>query len=90
MRLVAARPASQLHWDESEVDPDVLVVGDTDGSLKAWFDVRQESVVLLRPDRIVGGASPAYAASNMVRAFLSSAGASASRYSDPTISRSLR
>jgi 3-(3-hydroxy-phenyl)propionate hydroxylase len=65
-RLVAARPAVQLHWEEPG---DVLVVGDLDGSLKNWFDAHPESVLLLRPDRIVGGASPAYAASDMVRAF---------------------
>jgi 3-(3-hydroxy-phenyl)propionate hydroxylase len=69
VRLVAARPASQLHWNESNPDESVLVVGDIDGSLKRWFDAHPESVLLVRPDRIVGGASPAYAASDMVRAF---------------------
>jgi 3-(3-hydroxy-phenyl)propionate hydroxylase len=69
VRLVAARPAVQLHWDEAVPDDSVLIVGDLDGSLKRWFDARPESVVLLRPDRIVGGASPAYAASDMVRGF---------------------
>jgi hypothetical protein len=68
-RLVTARPAVQLNWDEGEPDEEVLVVGDLDGSLKRWFDGHAESVVLLRPDRIVGGASPAYAASAMVRSF---------------------
>jgi 3-(3-hydroxy-phenyl)propionate hydroxylase len=69
VRLVAARPAVQLRWQEAEPDDTVLVVGDLDGSLKRWFDARPESVLLLRPDRIVAGASPAYAASDMVRAF---------------------
>lgn len=76
VRLVAARPAVQLRWDEaatedggSEASGRAVVVGDLDGSLKRWFDQRPESVLLLRPDRIVGGASPAYAASDMVRAF---------------------
>jgi 3-(3-hydroxy-phenyl)propionate hydroxylase len=69
VRLVTARPAVQLNWDELEPDDSVLVVGDVDGSLKRWFDSHQESVLLLRPDRIVGGASPAYAASDMLRAF---------------------
>jgi len=69
VRLVAARPASQLHWNEPNPDESVLVVGDVDGSLKRWFDAHPESVLLVRPDRIVGGASPAYAASDMVRAF---------------------
>lgn len=73
VRLVAARPAVQLTWDDDATDDttdqDLLVIGDLDGSLKRWFDARPESVILLRPDRIVGGASPAYAASTMVRAF---------------------
>ena len=70
VRLVAARPAVQLNWEEAGSDDDsVLIVGDVDGSLKRWFDAHAESVVLVRPDRIVGGASSAYAASDMVRGF---------------------
>ena len=70
VRLVAARPAVQLSWEEAESgDDSVLIVGDVDGSLKRWFDAHAESVVLIRPDRIVGGASSAYAASDMVRGF---------------------
>jgi 3-(3-hydroxy-phenyl)propionate hydroxylase len=84
VRLVTARPAVQLNWEEPEpvlaaggvvpprpAPPDdaVLIVGDLDGALKRWFDGHAESVLLLRPDRIVGGASRAYAASDMVRAF---------------------
>ena len=69
VRLVAVRPAVQLHWNQGDPDPDVLVVGDVDGSLKRWFDAHPESVVLVRPDRIVGGASAAHAASDMVRGF---------------------
>ena len=69
VRLVTARPAVQLNWEEPEPDDAVLVVGDLDGALKRWFDAHPESVLLLRPDRIVGGASQAYAASDMVRAF---------------------
>jgi 3-(3-hydroxy-phenyl)propionate hydroxylase len=69
VRLVAARPAVQLHWDEAAPDDSVLIVGDLDGSLKRWFDAHAESVLLLRPDRIVGGASRAYATSEMVRGF---------------------
>jgi 3-(3-hydroxy-phenyl)propionate hydroxylase len=70
-RLVAARPAVQLGWDDpaSPGHADVLVVGDHDGALKRWFDGHAESVLLVRPDRIVGGASPAHAASDMVRGF---------------------
>jgi 3-(3-hydroxy-phenyl)propionate hydroxylase len=70
VRMVAARPGVQLRWDEPGLaDDSVLIVGDLDGSLKRWFDAHAESVVLVRPDRIVGGASSAYAASDMVRAF---------------------
>jgi 3-(3-hydroxy-phenyl)propionate hydroxylase len=82
VRLVTARPAVQLNWEEpvltaggvvaprpAQPDDAVLIVGDLDGALKRWFDAHLESVLLLRPDRIVGGASPAYAASDMVRAF---------------------
>jgi 3-(3-hydroxy-phenyl)propionate hydroxylase len=70
-RLVAARPAVQLGWEEAAPDDDnsVLIVGDLDNSLKRWFDAHAESVVLVRPDRIVGGASSAHAASDMVRGF---------------------
>ncbi len=75
IRLVSARPAGQLDWAVAEAGDDVLVVGDLDGSLKRWFDVRGDSVVLLRPDRIVGGACPAFAASELVRAFTGTVGA---------------
>ncbi|MBL7493966.1 bifunctional 3-(3-hydroxy-phenyl)propionate/3-hydroxycinnamic acid hydroxylase [Frankia sp. AgB1.9] len=85
VRVVEARPATQLHWNATALDgtvpdaaaPDdsVLVVGDLDGSLKRWFDAHPESVLLVRPDRIVGGASPAHAASEMVRAFDAAVGA---------------
>lgn len=70
VRLVTVRPVEQLDWnDEGGAPDDVLVVGDLHGLLKGWFDSRPESVVLLRPDRIVGGASEAHAASEMVRDF---------------------
>jgi 3-(3-hydroxy-phenyl)propionate hydroxylase len=85
VRLVTARPAVQLTWAEPEPgngeapgpgdwgapEPGdaVLIVGDLDGGLTRWFGGHPESVLLLRPDRIVAGASPAYAASAMVRAF---------------------
>lgn len=69
VRLVTVRPAVQMMWKEDAESEDVLVVGDLDGSMKRWFDAHEESVVLLRPDRLVGGASAAYAASDMVRAF---------------------
>jgi 3-(3-hydroxy-phenyl)propionate hydroxylase len=84
VRLVTARPAVQLNWDEPgpgnpRPEDGVLIVGDLDGSLKRWFDGHAESVLLIRPDRIVGGASPAYAASDMVRAFAAVIGATEER-----------
>jgi 3-(3-hydroxy-phenyl)propionate hydroxylase len=54
-KFVAARPLNQLHWTGHD-DPDVLVVGDRCGDLKAWFDAHQESVLFLRPDRCIAGA----------------------------------
>ena len=54
-RFVAARPLTQLHWTGHD-DPDVVVVGDRSGALKAWFDAHTESVLFLRPDRCVAGA----------------------------------
>jgi 3-(3-hydroxy-phenyl)propionate hydroxylase len=93
VRLVEARPATQLRWNAppaagpapdggvglstggAALDDPVVVVGDLDGSLKRWFDAHPESVLLIRPDRIVGGASPAHAASDMVRAFDAAVGA---------------
>jgi 3-(3-hydroxy-phenyl)propionate hydroxylase len=73
IQLVEARPAEQLHWLSTGSHP---VLGDAHGALRAWFDARPESVVLIRPDRIVGGAAPAHAASAMLRAFLDTAGQS--------------
>lgn len=73
VRLIAARPAVQVSWDDARAaadNDDVLVLGDTDGVLKAWFDSHAESVVLVRPDRILGGAAPAHTASAMVSDFL--------------------
>lgn len=54
-RFVAARPITQLHWTGHD-DPDVVIVGDTTGALKKWFDVHSESVLFLRPDRCIAGA----------------------------------
>ncbi len=53
--FVAARPLTQLHWTGHD-DPDVVVVGDRGGDLKAWFDTHPESVLFLRPDRCIAGA----------------------------------
>jgi 3-(3-hydroxy-phenyl)propionate hydroxylase len=54
-KFVAARPMTQLHWTGHD-DPDVVVVGDRTGALKAWFDTHTDSVLFLRPDRCVAGA----------------------------------
>lgn len=54
-RFVALRPATQLNWTGQD-DPDVVIIGDRRGDLKAWFDEHEESVVFLRPDRCIAGA----------------------------------
>jgi 3-(3-hydroxy-phenyl)propionate hydroxylase len=54
-RFVTLRPLTQLHWTGHD-DPDVVIVGDRCGDLKAWFDTHQESVLFLRPDRCIAGA----------------------------------
>jgi 3-(3-hydroxy-phenyl)propionate hydroxylase len=54
-KFVAARPLGQLHWTGHD-DPDVAIVGDRGGDLKAWFDTHKESVLFLRPDRCIAGA----------------------------------
>lgn len=54
-RFVSARPLTQLRWTGHD-DPDVVIVGDRTGGLKAWFDTHRESVLFLRPDRCIAGA----------------------------------
>lgn len=54
-RFFALRPVTQLHWTGHD-DPDVVIVGDRRGDLKAWFDTHSDSVLFLRPDRCVAGA----------------------------------
>lgn len=66
VRLVELRPASQVHWAGHDHD-DVTVAGDTTGALKRFFDAHDESVVLVRPDRVVVAACPAYRTSAVVR-----------------------
>ena len=51
-RLVVVRPMPQLRWAERG-DDDVVVVGDQERKIKAWFDRAPGSVVVLRPDRFV-------------------------------------
>lgn len=67
VKLAELRPLSQLHWDGHD-HPDVTVIGDSTGALKKFFDAHPESVLLLRPDRVVAAACPAYRTSAMVRA----------------------
>lgn len=55
--FVALRPITQLHWTGHDDPPDVIVVGDRTGALKAWFDTHEESVMFLRPDRCIAGAA---------------------------------
>ena len=50
--FVAVRPMTQLHWPGHD-DPDVVIVGDRTGALKAWFDTNTDSVLFLRPDRYI-------------------------------------
>lgn len=68
-RFIALRPLTQLHW-EGHDDPDVVVVGDATGELKAWFDGHAESVLFLRPDRCVAGAGIAQLAPELSAAVL--------------------
>ncbi len=71
-RFVALRPLTQLHWTGAETpdDPDVVIVGDRTGGLKAWFDVHKESVVFLRPDRCIAGACIAQLAPDLSASLL--------------------
>lgn len=62
--FVAVRPLTQLHWTGQD-DPDVVIVGDCTGALKAWFDAHAESVLFLRPDRCIAGACIAQLASEL-------------------------
>jgi len=67
--LVTVRPLVQLQWTGHD-DPDVLIVGDRTGELKAWFDTHQESVLFLRPDRCIAGAGIAQLAPELSAALV--------------------
>jgi 3-(3-hydroxy-phenyl)propionate hydroxylase len=67
VKLVALRPQTQLNWNDEDSD-EVLIVGDAEGKLKQWFDRHEESVLFLRPDRFVAGASKTQDASSMIQA----------------------
>jgi len=62
--FVAVRPMTQLHWRGHD-DPDVVIVGDRTGALKAWFDTHTDSVLFLRPDRCIAGACIAQRAAEL-------------------------
>lgn len=51
--LVHAVPATQLPWAKAAAAPGVRVVGDESGVLKAWFDERPFSAIIVRPDHVV-------------------------------------
>lgn len=54
---------TQRAWAEERfAGSGTLIVGDIDGSLKAWFDTRATGVVFLRPDRFVAAISLAQVA----------------------------
>lgn len=57
-RFLAARPSTQLNWTAAgeTPDPDVTVVGDRTGALKAFFDTQRDSVLFIRPDRCIAAA----------------------------------
>jgi 3-(3-hydroxy-phenyl)propionate hydroxylase len=63
-RFVAVRPMTQLRWTGHD-DPDVDIVGDRTGALKAWFDAHTDSVLFLRPDRCIAGACVAQRAAEV-------------------------
>ncbi|MGY4711648.1 bifunctional 3-(3-hydroxy-phenyl)propionate/3-hydroxycinnamic acid hydroxylase [Mycolicibacterium sp. CBM1] len=68
-RFLALRPVTQLSWPDQD-DPDVVVVGDRTGALKAWFDAREESVLFLRPDRCIAGSCIAQRAPELSAALM--------------------
>jgi len=67
--FIALRPLTQLSWTGHD-DPDVVVVGDRTGQLKAWFDGTEESVLFLRPDRCIAGACIAQRTSELSASLL--------------------
>jgi 3-(3-hydroxy-phenyl)propionate hydroxylase len=71
-RFIALRPLTQLHWTGAETpdDPDIVIVGDRAGGLKAWFDAHKESVLFLRPDRCIAGACIAQLAPDLSASLL--------------------
>jgi 3-(3-hydroxy-phenyl)propionate hydroxylase len=68
-KFVEFRPRTQLHWVGQD-EPDVVVVGDATGELKAWFDSHSESVLFVRPDRCIAAAGIAQRAPELSTALL--------------------
>lgn len=70
-QLVALTSETQRDWAEKELAaPGTLVVGDTNGDLKRWFDVHGVGVVFLRPDRFVAAACLAQQAPKALHAVI--------------------
>ena len=75
-RFVSFMSESQRPWAEREyAGSGTLIVGDTDGSLKGWFDRSAMGVVFLRPDRFVAAASLAQDAGRALAALQVAMGA---------------
>lgn len=55
-RLVAVVPETQYEWAKRDMHEETLVLADTAGRLKKWFDDRPTPMLLIRPDRFVAGA----------------------------------
>jgi len=55
-RLVAAVPETQYGWAKRDMSQDTLVLSDSTGRLKKWFDDRPTPMLLIRPDRFIAGA----------------------------------
>lgn len=51
-QLIQLVPAEQQSW-HTEGGDDVVVLGDRDGTVKKWFDARNYSVYIVRPDHVV-------------------------------------
>ncbi|RAN69548.1 3-(3-hydroxyphenyl)propionate hydroxylase [Bacillus sp. SRB_336] len=68
--FVAVVPESQRTWAESHYPGNVVVVGDTTGALKKWFDDRPTPVLFLRPDRFVAAAALAQDAPRALKSIL--------------------
>lgn len=54
-KLVSVRPVTQAELNKPK-HKNAIVVSDTSGALKQWFDDRPTPVVFLRPDRFIGAA----------------------------------